>query len=200
MRVQVPSHCGRSYWEETFGLWMALRNPNVTVRVDFSRQACKLQCSSAFQSTGQDCMTPLNPMDSAYMFNNGHVKVLYVADTPYPYAGGQDLARARSQLPELVQRGPRACAVSWFQVPGWTYVCPEDTIGFAYAWSDGELHVELSPKAQEVGYACAQSCGYGWQNLMFVHMQEWKRPIITARMLLEPDGAAAKRFIFIKVS
>ena len=37
------------------------------------------------------------------------------------------------------------------------------------------------------------------QNLMFAHIQEWKKLKYTARIFIEPGGAETDRFVFMKV-
>ena len=110
-------------------------------------------------------MTPLNAMDSAYLFDRGYVRLHYQSSDPYPYAGGDDITAARHHLRASFMRR-HACDVGWcemiccllfrfiyclrFRVPGWIFLCPKYTIGFSYAWENGVLSVDLSPKNTKV--------------------------------------------------
>ena len=94
-------------------------------------------------------MTPLNPLESAYLFDHGRVKLKYISNDPYPYEGSDDIEGARAELRELARR-ITPCVVDWFRVPmEWVFHCPKHTYGFAYMWANGQLSVELSPKNTE---------------------------------------------------
>ena len=94
-------------------------------------------------------MSPINPLDSMYLFDHGRVKLRYISKHPYPYAGSHELDRARTHL-KLSLKRRHSCNVDWFRVPmEWVFNCPKYTIGYSYSWEDGELTVDSSPKNTE---------------------------------------------------
>ena len=115
-------------------------------------------------------MTPINLLDSAYLFDKGVVSLQYLSKDPYPYQGEDDILVAKAHL-RAVSMKRHTCHIDWFRVPSeWIFQCPKHTFGFSYLWEQGELSVDLSPKNTDV-------CGFPSPQLRCIH------PLFASRTL-----------------
>ena len=99
--------------------------------IDFSRQVRIFRLVSAvIKKLSQDCMTPIDPLDSSYLFDQGKIRLRYISKHPYQYAGSSELDLAKAHLLVNIKRRT-SCNIEWFRVPGWVFLCPKYTIGMS---------------------------------------------------------------------